>query len=129
MAMLVLGLSRTVSKPLEQMAAKMRRMTDHMDKPGRLREQGAPEIRSVARAFNQLMDEREALDNLKSHFVSNVSHELRTPLTSINGSLKLLASGKTGELTDKANNMVHVALRNSEPVSYTHLTLPTKRIV
>ncbi|KXS48085.1 MAG: integral membrane sensor signal transduction histidine kinase, partial [Marinobacter sp. T13-3] len=114
MAMLVLGLSRTVSKPLEQMAAKMRRMTDHMDKPGRLRETGAPEIRSVARAFNQLMDEREALDNLKSHFVSNVSHELRTPLTSINGSLKLLASGKTGELTDKANNMVHVALRNSE---------------
>jgi len=114
MAMLVLGLSRTVSKPLEQMAAKMRRMTDHMDKPGRLREQGAPEIRSVARAFNQLMDEREALDKLKSHFVSNVSHELRTPLTSINGSLKLLASGKTGDLTDKANNMVHVALRNSE---------------
>jgi len=114
MAMLVLGLSRTVSRPLEQMAGKMRRMTDHMDQPGRLKEQGAPEIRSVARAFNQLMDEREALDNMKSHFVSNVSHELRTPLTSINGSLKLLASGKTGELTDKANNMVHVALRNSE---------------
>lgn len=114
MTMLVLGLSRTVSRPLELMAARMRRMTEHMDKPGRLKEQGAPEIRSVARAFNRLMDEREALDNLKNHFVSNVSHELRTPLTSINGSLKLLASGKTGQLPDKATQMVNVAMRNSE---------------
>ena len=114
MAMLVLALSRTVSGPLELMATKMRRMTDHMDSPGRLDERGAPEIRSVARAFNHLMDEREALDNLKSHFVSNVSHELRTPLTSINGSLKLLASGKTGELPEKADKLVNVALRNSE---------------
>ena len=114
MAVLVMALSRRVSGPLEVMATKMRRMTDHMDKPGRLDERGAPEIRSVARAFNQLMDERDALDNMKSHFVSNVSHELRTPLTSINGSLKLLASGKTGELPDKAERMVQVALRNSE---------------
>lgn len=114
MTTLVLGLSRTVSRPLEQMTAKMRRMSEHMDNPGRLEERGAPEIRSVARAFNRLMDEREALDNLKNHFVSNVSHELRTPLTSINGSLKLLASGKTGPLPDKAGTMINVALRNSE---------------
>ena len=114
MTILVLAFSRTVSGPLEKMAKKMRRMTEHMDNPGRLKESGAPEIRSVARAFNQLMDEREALDELKTHFVSNVSHELRTPLTSINGSLKLLASGKTGELPAKANAMVDVAMRNSE---------------
>jgi len=114
MTMLVLAFSRTVSGPLEQMAEKIRRMTDHMDNPGRLKERGAPEIRSVARAFNQLMDEREAVDELKSQFVSNVSHELRTPLTSINGSLKLLASGKTGQLPERATAMVDVALRNSE---------------
>jgi len=114
MTMLVLAFSRTVSAPLEKMAHKIRRMTENVDDPGRLKEHGAPEIRSVARAFNQLMDEREALDKLKTHFVSNVSHELRTPLTSINGSLKLLASGKTGELPAKANAMVDVAMRNSE---------------
>jgi signal transduction histidine kinase len=114
MAILVLALSRTVSRPLEQMAGNMRNMTEHMNSPGRLNERGAPEIRSVARAFNRLMDEREALDDLKSQFVSNVSHELRTPLTSISGSLKLLASGKAGALPDKASTMVDVALRNSE---------------
>jgi len=114
MTMLVLALSRTVSGPLELMAEKMRKMTEDVGNTGRLKERGAPEIRSVARAFNQLMDEREALDDLKNHFVSNVSHELRTPLTSINGSLKLLASGKTGPLPDRATAMVDVALRNSE---------------
>lgn len=114
MTILVLAFSRTVSGPLEKMSEKMRRMTDNVDDPGRLKEHGAPEIRSVARAFNHLMDEREALDELKAHFVSNVSHELRTPLTSINGSLKLLASGKTGELPPRANAMVDVAMRNSE---------------
>lgn len=114
MLALVMLLSRAASRPLEQIAAGIRRITENMDHPGRLQEAGAPEIRSVARAFNRLMDEREALDDLKSQFISNVSHELRTPLTSINGSLKLLASGKTGTLPDKAGTMVDVALRNSE---------------
>jgi len=114
MLALVLALSKATTSPLERMAARLRAMTRHMDNPGRLTETGAPEIRSLARAFNQLLDEREALDEMKNQFVSNVSHELRTPLTSINGSLKLLASNAAGPLPDKASRMVNVAQRNSE---------------
>ena len=51
----------------------------------------------------------EAAVQAKSEFLANMSHELRTPLTSVIGFSGLLQA--------------------SEPVSYTHLTLPTKRIV
>jgi PAS domain S-box-containing protein len=57
---------------------------------------------------------RREMDRLKSEFVSSVSHELRTPLTSIRGSLGLLSAGVLGELTERARNMVRIALSNCE---------------
>ncbi|MBB5319633.1 sensor histidine kinase [Marinobacter oulmenensis] len=113
-AVLVAVMSRLLTHRLETIARRIQNMTKDRDASGRLAEKGPPELRSVAKAFNQLMDDREALDKLKNQFVSNVSHELRTPLTSINGSLKLLASGAVGPLPEKAERMVNVALRNSD---------------
>jgi len=118
-AMLILAitawtLARAATRPLEKMSSKIRAMARDGFVSARLKPAGPPEIRSVASAFNQLMEEREALDVLKDQFVSTVSHELRTPLTSINGSLKLLNSGASGDLPVKARAMVDVALRNSE---------------
>jgi len=119
MAMLILAatafaLARAATRPLEKMSAGIRAMARDGFASARLSLNGPPEIRNVAQAFNTLMEEREALDVLKDQFVATVSHELRTPLTSINGSLKLLASGAAGELPGKATTMVDVALRNSE---------------
>lgn len=54
------------------------------------------------------------VDILKSDFISTVSHELRTPLTSIYGSLRLLSSGTLGAFTGKADEMLNIALKNSE---------------
>lgn len=108
------ALARAATRPLEKMSATIRAMTRDGFVSARLSLNGPPEIRNVAQAFNTLMEEREALDVLKDQFVATVSHELRTPLTSINGSLKLLASGTAGELPGKATAMVDVALRNSE---------------
>lgn len=111
-------LTRAATRPLETMSARIRAMTRSGATETRLGITGPPEIRGVAEAFNQLMEEREALDVLKDQFVSTVSHELRTPLTSINGSMKLLASGAAGPLPDKARKMVDVALRNSEQLQH-----------
>jgi len=58
--------------------------------------------------------QRYALDRLKDEFVSTVSHELRTPLTSIRGALGLLTSGILGEVSDKAANLLRIALSNSD---------------
>jgi PAS domain S-box-containing protein len=58
--------------------------------------------------------QRYALDRLKDEFISTVSHELRTPLTSIRGALGLLTSGILGEVSEKASNLLRIALTNSE---------------
>jgi PAS domain S-box-containing protein len=60
------------------------------------------------------ISQRFALDRLKDEFISTVSHELRTPLTSIRGALGLLSSGILGEVNDKAANLLHIALANSD---------------
>ena len=60
------------------------------------------------------ISQRYALDRLKDEFISTVSHELRTPLTSIRGALGLLSSGILGNLSDKAANLLRIALTNSD---------------
>ena len=61
--------------------------------------------------------ERKRLEQLKNEFLSTVSHELRTPLTAIHGALGLVAGGALGTLPEAVENLVGIALRNSE-----HLT-------
>ena len=60
------------------------------------------------------VSQRQALDRMKDEFISTVSHELRTPLTSIRGSLGLLATGLLGEMTEKASNLLRIAVNNSD---------------
>jgi len=75
--------------------------------------------RLEAARLRQKEDEREltqrsALDSLKDEFVSTVSHELRTPLTSIRGALGLLSAGVLGTVDAKAQNLLRIALTNTE---------------
>jgi signal transduction histidine kinase len=58
-----------------------------------LEEKVAERTRVLQEAYQQLEEQNrmlQALDQLKSDFVSMVSHELRTPLTSLHGGLELL---------------------------------------
>ena len=54
------------------------------------------------------------VDRMKSEFISTVSHELRTPLTSIRGALGLLDGGIVGALMPEAQEVVQIAIANSE---------------
>jgi len=58
--------------------------------------------------------ERQAIEQLKSEFVSTVSHELRTPLTSIRGALGLLGSGLLGPIAEKGQRMLEIAVTNTD---------------
>jgi len=63
--------------------------------------------------FADASDQAE-IERSKDEFVSLVSHELRTPLTSLKGSLGLLSGGVFGELPDEAQEMLTVAVANTD---------------
>ena len=51
------------------------------------------EAGNLARAFNTMVEDRQAVEDRLRHFVADASHELRTPLTTIAGVLDLVRSG------------------------------------
>lgn len=56
----------------------------------------------------------EEISHLKTEFVSLVSHELRTPLTSIQGYVKLMLAGHSGELNEVQNEFLTTVNRNTD---------------
>ena len=58
---------------------------------------GDDEIATLGRAFNQMADSLEQLENMRNSFISNVSHDLRTPMTSILGFIEGINSGAIPE--------------------------------
>ena len=60
------------------------------------------------------ISDRKALERIKDEFISVVSHELRTPLTSIHGSIKLLATGQLGDLSEDGQQMLDIADQNTD---------------
>ncbi|HEV3233957.1 MAG TPA: ATP-binding protein [Candidatus Dormibacteraeota bacterium] len=59
----------------------------------RVRERGPREVRSVARAFNEMAEQLEATDTRRRTFLADVTHELRTPLSVIRGRAEGIIDG------------------------------------
>jgi signal transduction histidine kinase/CheY-like chemotaxis protein len=66
------------------------------------------------RTKESLLIQRSELDQIKDEFISTVSHELRTPLTSLRGALGLLSAGLMGEMDAKAQNLLRIAVTNTD---------------
>ena len=99
-AALALALARSVSRPL-------RRLEEAADAIGHGRldtrapvDEGPPEVRMVARAFNDTTERLGIL--LASHdaFVADASHQLRSPLTALRLRLENLEADVHGEALD-----------------------------
>ena len=84
--------ARSLTKPLELLAAKARRLGQ-----GDLRVRAATnrqdEVGDVARAFNEMAERIEQLLHAEKELLANVSHELRTPLARIRVAMDLAGSG------------------------------------
>jgi signal transduction histidine kinase/CheY-like chemotaxis protein len=65
-------------------------------------------------AADRMEKQRKALEQQKDELLSIASHELRTPLTSIQGSIKLLASGKLGTLSPQVQQLLNIAANNTD---------------
>lgn len=82
-----------------------------------------PHIEAIRRASPQIkgffaltsdISDRKAIERMKDEFIAVVSHELRTPLTSLHGSLKLMATGRLGHLSEEGQQMLEVADENTD---------------
>ncbi|NJK38079.1 MAG: PAS domain-containing protein [Oscillatoriales cyanobacterium RM1_1_9] len=63
---------------------------------------------------HQDISDRKAINQMKDEFISIISHELRTPMISIRSSLKLLSTGLLGDLTEKGQRMLDIAVNNTD---------------
>ncbi|HEV2685150.1 MAG TPA: HAMP domain-containing sensor histidine kinase, partial [Actinomycetota bacterium] len=61
-------------------------------------EGGPPEVRSVARAFNEMAGRLEELVGAQSQFVADASHQLRTPLTALKLRLENIEESAQGSV-------------------------------
>jgi len=59
----------------------------------RVREWGSPEVRSLARAFNEMAERLQSHELQRRNLLAEVTHELRTPLAVIQGNLEGLLDG------------------------------------
>ena len=119
--------ARQVVLPVRQAASIAQRFAN-----GHLKERmvirGEDDVARLAMAFNDMaqslsdqITQLEEFGDLQKRFTSDVSHELRTPLTTVRMAADIIS--------DSAEDLDAPTKRAVEPVSYTHLTLPTNREV
>jgi len=85
-------LAARTAAPLRRMAGTAAAV-DAGDLKPRIGEErsAAVELRTLAEAFDHMLDRLEAAFSRQRRFVADASHELRTPLTAIRGQLEVLA--------------------------------------
>lgn len=87
----LLGLRRVII-PLDDLLAAAGRVAEG-DYAARVAEQGPAEVRSLARAFNNMAARLHQTDEKRRNLLADVTHELRTPLTVIQGNLEGMLDG------------------------------------
>jgi two-component system OmpR family sensor kinase/two-component system sensor histidine kinase BaeS len=83
---------RNVGSPLGDVVAASDRVASG-DFAVRVREHGAPWMRSVARSFNSMTTRLEAQHRQRRELMADVAHELRTPLAAMHGRLEGMIDG------------------------------------
>ena len=100
-------------------------------------EEGGP-LQPAYEDFNKMSKELQSIQTLRSDFINHFSHEFKTPITAIKGFAELLREPDTTPeereqylqiILDESSHLADLANSTLLPVSYTHLTLPTSRVV
>ncbi|MGH3331364.1 MAG: HAMP domain-containing sensor histidine kinase [Nocardioidaceae bacterium] len=85
-------LASGMTSPLREMTAAARSMATG-DYSRRVRATSRDEVGDLARAFNTMAADLEAVDQQRRDLVANVSHELRTPVSALRAVLENLVDG------------------------------------
>ena len=72
--------------------------------------------KNVQGFFSLITDisKHKAIEQMKDEHISVISHELRTPLTSLHSALKILATGRLGNLSVEGQQMLGIADDSTE---------------
>jgi signal transduction histidine kinase len=96
LVMLIVGAGvmslRRVIAPLDDLL-KAADQVGQGDYSARVKEKGPREVRSLARAFNDMASRLDQLDERRRTLLADVTHELRTPLTVVQGNLEGMIDG------------------------------------
>ncbi|WP_262849708.1 HAMP domain-containing sensor histidine kinase [Mumia quercus] len=106
-------LARGMTSPLREMTAAARTMATG-DYSRRVTASSRDEVGELARAFNTMAADLQAVDRQRRELVANVSHELRTPVTALRALLENLADG----VVDPDPAQLRTALAQTERLSH-----------
>jgi two-component system sensor histidine kinase MprB len=83
----------TAIRPVHQLSESARAIKRTGDLSRRLPVRGRDEVASLARSFNDVLDDLETSQSLQRQLVADASHELRTPLTTLRTNIEVLGRG------------------------------------
>lgn len=106
-------LARGMTSPLREMTAAARTMATG-DYTRRVTATSRDEVGELARAFNTMAADLDAVDRQRRDLVANVSHELRTPVTALRALLENLADG----VVDPDPDRLRAALDQTERLGH-----------
>jgi two-component system sensor histidine kinase BaeS len=86
------GVGRRMTRPMDGLIDAAGRI-EAGDYTVQVPETGLRDLRSVARAFNQMSARLKASDEQRRGFLAELAHEFRTPLTVIRGQAEAIADG------------------------------------
>ena len=83
------GIARTALAPIQRFTKQTQEVTDALDRPRRLEEKGAEELRGLAMSFNHTLDALERSIQAQRHLILDASHELRTPMAALRSDIQI----------------------------------------
>ncbi|HWE58390.1 MAG TPA: HAMP domain-containing sensor histidine kinase [Solirubrobacteraceae bacterium] len=98
--------ARSALAPIRRFTGQTEQITSALDRPRRLDEVGAIEIRRLAASFNQTLGALERSVEAQRHLIADASHELRTPIAALRSNIQIfleadqLPPEEQGELRD-----------------------------
>ena len=85
-----LGMARRFNKPVREMSALARQISNTGDLSALLPVRRQDEIGELSASFNQMIGRLREQERLRQEFISNASHELKTPTMAIGGVVEAL---------------------------------------
>src|SRR6202165_3188500 len=86
------SVARRMTRPMDSLIDAAGRI-EAGDYSAQVAESGPRDLRSVARAFNQMSARLKSSDEQRRGFLAELAHEFRTPLTVIRGQAEAIADG------------------------------------